>query len=333
MPPLFPEYYRPPLWLRNPHVGTIVASRLRKVKEVAYARERLELDDGDFIDLDWSRTPGSQTALVLVHGLEGSAASQYMRGLARIANQQGWDAVAINLRNCSGEANRLYVSYHSGKSDDLDRVVRHLHQEKSEYRDILIAGFSLGGNLSLKYAGEQGSTLPNRVRALAAISVPTNLQASVLHLGRPKNRLYLNHFLRSLRRKAGDKKRRHPEAPFHLEDVRRIRNFPMYDDLYTAPAHGFRDSADYYARCASEKFLHGIRIPTLLLNAQDDPFLPPECYPSEEAGRNPRITFEAPRYGGHVGFLTDARLRGHCWQELRTVAFFREVIGQKDSIT
>jgi predicted alpha/beta-fold hydrolase len=320
--------YRPPFLLRNPHLGTIVPALLRKVKEVKYERERFELEDGDFMDLDWSRV-GGDTLLIIVHGLEGSSDSQYMRGLARIANQQGWDTVAINLRNCSGEANRLYSSYHSGKSDDLLRVVHFLEREYPAYQNLLLSGFSLGGNISLKFAGEQGVDVPSRLQAVVAVSVPTNLKSSAMHLQRRANRVYLNRFLRSLKRKAAAKKTQFPDAPFTLADVRRMRNFTQYDNLYTAPAHGFRDAEDYWNRCASGQFIPAIRIPTLVLNALDDPFLPKECYPHHEAGSNPHVTLETPRFGGHVGFATDPLLRGHFWQELRIVEFFKDVLGWK----
>lgn len=319
-----PEY-RPPLLLRNQHFNTIYPALFRKVTGVSYQRERLDTPDGDFLDLDWSRT-GGDTLLVAVHGLEGDSNSQYIRGLALAANTKGWDAVALNLRNCSGEPNRLYTSYHSGKSDDLDLLIDHLNTQ-FQYRNIVLAGFSLGGNISLKFAGEQSDRLQGRVRAVAAISVPTNLKASALHLRRYSNRVYLRRFLKSLKRKAIEKLRLFPEeATYTLQDLQRARNFTDYDNLYTAPAHGFRDADDYWSQCSSEQFIPDISVPTLIINAQDDPFLPEACYPHAQANGNPHVTLLAPRYGGHVGFATNHRLKGTFWQEMRMVEFFERVL-------
>jgi hypothetical protein len=311
--------------LRNQHLATIYPALFRRVGAIDYQRERIETPDGDFLDLDWSRT-GSDTLLVAVHGLEGDSNSQYIRGLALAANSKQWDALALNLRNCSGEPNRLYTSYHSGKSDDVDLVINHI-RANFQYKNIVLAGFSLGGNISLKFAGEQSGQLKGRVQAVAAISVPTNLKASAHHLHRISNRLYLKRFLKSLRKKATEKLQLFPEqATFSLDDLRRARNFTDYDNLYTAPAHGFRDADDYWTRCSSGPLIPSIGIPTLIINAQDDPFLPPECYPHGEAAANPLVNLEVPRYGGHVGFATNARLKGPFWQEMRVLEFFEGVL-------
>jgi hypothetical protein len=317
--------YRPPLMLRNQHLATIYPALFRRVEAISYVRERIETPDGDFLDLDWSRT-GSDTLLIAVHGLEGDANSQYIRGLVLAANGKKWDALALNLRNCSGEANRLYTSYHSGRSDDVALLIEHI-KTTFQYKNIVLVGFSLGGNISLKFAGEQSDQLKGRVQALAAVSVPTNLKASALHLHRISNRLYLKRFLKSLRQKATEKLHLFPEqATFSLNDLRQARNFTDYDNLYTAPAHGFRDADDYWTRCSSGPLIPSIRIPTLIINAQDDPFLPTECYPHEEAAANPLVQLEVPRYGGHVGFATNSRLKGPFWQEMRIVEFFEGVL-------
>lgn len=319
-----PEY-RPPLLLRNQHFSTIYPALFRKVKAINYQRERIDTPDGDFLDLDWSRK-GSSTLLIAVHGLEGDSDSQYIRGLALAANAKGWDAMALNLRNCSGAPNRLYSSYHSGKSDDLNLVIDHI-RATSQYENIVLTGFSLGGNISLKFAGEQSEKLKGRVQAVAAISVPTNLEASAHHLRRFSNRLYLLRFLKSLKRKAAEKVERFPDqATFSIDDLRRVRNFTDYDNLYTAPAHGFRDAKDYWTRCSSAQFIPDIAVPTLIINAQDDPFLPEACYPHQQAKSNPNVRLEAPRYGGHVGFATNHRLKGPLWQETRIVEYFDGVL-------
>lgn len=321
---VFAHEYRPHWLHRNQHLSTILPAKLRRVRDVNYTRERVDTPDGDFLDLDFSRIE-SKTMLIAIHGLEGCSDSTYIRGLVRCANAQGWDALAVNLRSCSGEPNRLYTTYHSGMTQDFQPILDHI-EATGEYDHILIAGFSLGGNLSLKYAGEKGHHLPEKIRAVAAISVPTHLVSSAHHLARLTNKAYLRHFLVTLKAKAIAKKKRFPEAPFEIKDIRKARNFVDFDNLYTAPAHGFKDAHDYWTQCASGQFIPGIQVPTLILNALNDPFLPHPCYPYAESEANPNVSLETPKYGGHVGFATDLRMRAPFWHEQRILNHFERVL-------
>jgi predicted alpha/beta-fold hydrolase len=313
--------YRPPRGFTNAHVQTIWPARTRKVDGVAYRRERIDTPDGDFLDLDWSEV-GAERVAVLSHGLEGSTGRSYMRGMARALNRRGWDVLAWNYRGCSGEPNRLLHAYHSGATDDLDVVVRHA-LEGGRYRRLALLGFSLGGNLTLKYLGERGRAADDRIRGAATFSVPCDLADSSAALARPTNRLYMAYFLASLRRKIKDKMALFP-GQLDETGLGQIRDFQGFDDRYTAPLHGFRDAADYWARCSARPFIPDIRVPTLIVNAADDPFLGPSCYPIGEARANPYVRLEVPDHGGHVGFILFNR-EGDYWSELRAADFLEKV--------
>jgi hypothetical protein len=211
-----------------------------------------------------------------------------------------------------------YTSYHSGKTDDLAAVIAHIEKR---YTCIFIAGFSLGGNLTLKYMGERGQEVPKVVRAAAGVSVPCDLKGASVQLGKWDNSLYMLRFLRALKAKALLKKEQFPHAPFSASDIKRVRGFRDFDDLYTAPAHGFRDAEDYWASCSSRRFLHNIARPCLLLNAADDPFLSPSCFPIEEAKAHTWLEFQMPRYGGHVGFALPGWK--HAWHENQLIDFLK----------
>lgn len=311
MPLLETSSYRSPPGFRNPHLQTIWAGKLRRVEAPAYRRERIETPDGDFLDLDRVET-GARRAVVISHGLEGSAGRTYVRGMARALARRGWDVVAWNFRGCSGEANRLLQLYHSGATEDLDAVVQRV---LPDYDMVSLVGFSLGGNLTLKYLGE--AERDPRIAAAATFSVPVDLAASSVALGRPQNALYMTYFLQSLRAKVLRKAEQFPDE-VDVAGLRRIRTFHQFDDRYTAPLHGFLDAADYWARSSSRQFLPGIRIPTLLVNAADDPFLAPECFPRAEAAASTHFYLEVPRHGGHVGFVVHG---GEYWSETRAASF------------
>jgi len=321
MPIVSPSTYRPPPGLANGHLQTILPSLLRRVKSVAYRRERIGTGDGDFIDLDWACCGGRRLA-VLCHGLEGSSQSAYIKGMAKAFNQAGWDAVAYNYRGCSGEANRRLRAYHSGASDDLATVHRHITGHHA-CRRIGWIGFSLGGNLVLKYLGENGRALDKKQHWAAAVSVPCDLAASARRLDRPANRIYNWCFLRTLKAKARWKARRHPDR-IDLPKLAAARTLKAFDDLFTAPVHGFRDAEDYWRRCSSLGFLDRIRVPTLVINALNDPFLDGPCFPYDAARRNPMLLLETPRSGGHVGFLPRSR-NGLFWHEARILQFARQL--------
>lgn len=317
--PLVPSSsYRPPAGFGNPHLQTIWASKLRRVDGPVFVRERIETPDGDFLDLD--RVPaGASRAAVISHGLEGSTGRAYVRGMARALASRGWDVVAWNLRGCSGEANRLARSYHSGDTADLDTVVQHV---LPKYARLALVGFSLGGNLTLKYLGE--AERDPRLAAAVAFSVPVDLAASSAALARWTNAHYMAYFLRSLRAKVLEKAERFPDE-VDASRLRGVRSFRRFDEAFTAPMHGFAGAEDYWARASSRPFLPHIRVPTLLVNAADDPFLAPACYPREEAAASGALRLEIPAHGGHVGFVTRGA-SGDYWSEGRAGEFLEEAV-------
>lgn len=299
--PILPSPYKPPVLFRNGHAATIYAGLFRKVDGLRQERERMELEDGDFMDLDWSyANKPTQKVAILLHGLEGHGQRPYITGSAKILNQAGIDACAVNFRGCSGETNRLYRSYHSGATEDLDAVIHHILETKN-YDEILIKGISLGGNMALKYLGEERA-VPKEVKAAIGISVPCDLHDSLIQLLKPKNWAYAHRFRNHLVAKMRAKQKLYPEL-ITDEQIQKIRNLKDFDDLYTSKAHGFEDALDYYEKCSSRQFLKNIKVPALIINSRDDSFLGERCYPQTEAETNPNLYLRMPRYGGHVGFI------------------------------
>ncbi len=319
--PLVSSSYNPPLLFRNGHFSTIHAGLLRKVGGVVQERERLTLSDGDFLDLDWSCVAQANPTLFIVfHGLEGNAQRPYMLGVIRHANRHGYDAVGVNLRNCSGTPNHLYRSYHSGASEDVAAVVEHILNSR-EYTNLILVGFSLGGNLILKYLGERNS-VPEQLKGGIAISAPCYLYGSMLEIHKLNNILYYKRFKKNLVQKLKEKQRQFPEA-ITEEEIRNIVTLRDFDDCYTSKAHGFKDALDYYERSSSLQFLKNIGSPTLILNAQNDSFLSQECYPNTIADTHPNLFLEVPKYGGHVGFYDKDNIY---YSERRALSFAQEVI-------
>lgn len=294
--PVIASGFVPPFGLGNGHVQTILgAVRPRKV-DLVYDRERLELPDGDFLDLDWAHA-GHNRLAILSHGLEGSSGDVSTRGMAASLKAAGWDVLAWNFRSCSGEANRLLRSYHSGETEDLGSVVTYAAQR---YERIALVGFSLGGSVTLKYLGE--APPHPAVRSAAALSVPVDLASSARALDQRRgNWIYLRRFMKRLTVKVVAKAHRFP-GQIDATGALGIGSFQEFDDRYTARMHGFRDAEDYWARCSSRPFLPNIRVPTLLLNALNDPFLTEESFPFPEAASSAWLTLETPASGGHLGF-------------------------------
>ena len=312
--PVVTSTYRAPFFLRNGHLQTILPALLRRRVALTYALERLELADGDFLDLAWARAGHGRLAII-THGLEGDASAGYVRGMASALDAGGWDALAWNFRGCGAESNRLLRFYHSGETGDLGLVIGHA---ASRYPCMALVGFSLGGNLTLKYLGE--SPPHPAIVGAVAISAPVDLASSAAQLDRRSaNRLYLRRFLKTLIAKVEAKALRYP-GELDLAGIRRIRTFREFDDRYTSVIHGFGDAADYWAQSSSRQYLAGITAPTLLLNARDDPFLSPECFPLGEARVNPHFFLETPDHGGHVGFVSFDGARP-TWAERRAVEF------------
>ena len=309
--------YRPPVGFRNPHLQTVFPAIFRRPGKIQFVRERLELPDGDFIDLDITGKIEEGFCALLLHGLEGSSRSSYMRGMAQTLQRAGLPVVAMNFRGCSGEPNRLACSYHGGQTSDLAAVVDWLVQNRG-VEQIFPVGFSLGGNVLLRYLANEPH---EAIRRSVAISVPCDLESSNLQLQQLGNRLYSRRFVRTLRGKLQDKSRRQL-TPIEPKVIRRIRNVADFDAVYTAPAHGFSTAADYWAQCSSRPVVEQIALPTLVINALDDPFLAEECYPFAEAEQSRSFYLETPRHGGHIGFVTSRR-DGFYWHELRAWEFLR----------
>jgi predicted alpha/beta-fold hydrolase len=316
-----PAYRAPFPWFGG-HLQTITSGLSRRSADVQYVRERIDTPDGDFLDLDWARR-SSSSLVVIAHGLEGHSRRPYVLGMARAFNSSGYDALVWNFRGCSGEPNRLLRSYHSGCSDDLQCVIEHVLEHKA-YDTITLVGFSLGGNICLKYLGEQGAQVPKAIVAAVALSVPCDLRASALRVAEWSNRLYLRRFLRTMRQKIRDKDRIMP-GKLNLDGIEQLRDFGEFDDRFTAPLNGFANAEEYWRQCSSRQFLDRIRLPTLIINARNDPFLTPACFPVEEAMASEHVCLEMPRQGGHVGFPD--RSGEHFWSEKRALKFAQERTG------
>jgi predicted alpha/beta-fold hydrolase len=318
--PVIPSRFKAPFLLQNGHLQTLIPALFRKHDASFYTRERIETPDDDFLDLDWALT-GSEKLVVICHGLEGSSHSTSVVNMARYLSEKGYDILVLNFRSCSGEMNRQLRFYHSGETGDLGFVINHAIR-KQKYKALYVMGFSLGANVVLKYAGEQGRGIAPVIKKVVAFSVPCHLESSAYYMNRPLDKIYLNNFLRSLKAKIRLKHRLMPDK-ISLEGMDTIKTFHGFDDRYTGPIHGFKDAHEYYSKSSSIHYLKDIAIPTLIVTAQNDPFLPEACYPRTIAADHPFLYLEIPESGGHVGFL-DKHISGVYWTERRAEAFFAE---------
>ena len=330
------EYtYTPAWWVPGAHLRTLWGKLVRRPPPLTTRIERWATSDGDEIELHRVE-PVEGTAhggrLLVLHGLEGTIQSHYLRGILAQARQRGWAADALIFRTCNGEVTRARRLYHSGETTDLDCVVQRLVREHRG-QPLALAGFSLGGNVLLKWLGERGSELPAEVRSAAAVSVPFDLERGSRFIERGFSRVYTTHFLRTLRAKARAKLARDPDL-FDALALERARTLFAFDDAVTAPVHGFADAADYYRRSSSIRFLAALRCPTLLLSAYDDPFLPPEVL-SEVAAiaeANPCLVTEFHQMGGHVGFIAGRwPWSPRYYAEDRVLSFLRSALSGRQS--
>jgi len=314
--PILQSRFKPPFYLRSGHLQTILGAILPRRARNDIVTERLELPDGDFLDLDWAKA-GHRRLAILSHGLEGSSKNSDIRGLAFALNRAGWDTLAWNFRGCSGEANRSLRFYHSGETGDLTSVINHAARI---YPRLALVGFSLGGNMILKYLGE-GNVHPC-IQVATAVSAPVDLASSAQALDRRiGNQIYLRRFMKSLAAKVEAKADRFPNE-IDARGVSDIRSFSIFDDRYTARIHGFRDAEDYWRQSSAIGYLNRLSIPALLLNAKDDPFLSSESFPYTEAHKNPCLFLETPDVGGHLGFVDG---RGF-WIERRIPEFLNQTL-------
>jgi len=312
--------FRPAWWLRNCHGQTIWPVLLRRSPVIEINRERLRLPDNDFIDLDWTKAKEGPLVLVL-HGLEGSIDSPYAKGMLSSLHRHGYRAVLMHFRGCSGEHNLMARSYHSGETGDLKFVIATLRKRFPDTGQAVV-GFSLGGNVLLKYLGE--TRTDSAVDAAVAVSVPFDLAEGARRLNRGFSRLYQRHLLNKLQNKIINKFRHRDDVPFDLHDVTCWNDFSSFDTHVTAPLHGFRDSDDYYSQSSSRQFLNRIETPTLILHSLDDPFLPAEAIPGEDELSN-QVTLELSKKGGHVGFISgNIPWRPRYWVEERVPEFLEQ---------
>lgn len=318
MPVIPSQYKRPPFLFFNKHIETIYPSAIRKAPEVPYERERITTDDGDFLDIDWVRS-GNKRLIIISHGLEGSSHRPYVTGMAKLFSDNGWDALGWNCRSCSGEMNQTPVLYHHGFTIDLDKVVHHAIAKG--YETITLAGFSMGGSLTLKYVGENGTDLPSQVKAATAFSVPCRLVESSSALDGRGNGIYKNRFLKKLKEKIMAKAAQFPDQ-LDIKGIDEIADFDTFDTRFTAPMFGFKDARDFYEKVECYPYLPSISIPTLLVNAANDPMLKGECYPVQLAENHSNLYLEIPARGGHVGFMIPGE--EHTYAEKRALSFVNE---------
>lgn len=309
--------FKAPWFLPSGHFQTIYPNLFRKVELKPYQRARINTSDGDFLDLDWSKI-GSKRIVLISHGLEGNTDRHYVKGMVRTVNLAGWDALAYNFRGCSGEVNRLPRFYHSGVTGDLEQVVNHI-VSKNHYNEIALIGFSMGGNQTLLYLAKHRDTLPEELTKSIVFSVPCSLEESSYMLAKPSSYIYMKRFLRSLKKKVVAKEQLFPNE-ISSAGYAQIKNFKDFDDRYTAPLHGFKNAQDYWAKCSSAPYIEQIEKPTLIINALNDPFLKGDCFPYKHVDKNPSVSLETPKNGGHVGFVPNSHSDLY-WSERRAVAF------------
>ncbi|MBT6434490.1 MAG: hydrolase [Deltaproteobacteria bacterium] len=321
--------FLPAWWAKNPHVQTCFASLCRRPATPSYRPERLELADGDFLDLVWVGQ-GVGPIIAVFHGLGGSMHSPYASGMLHALNKQGYRAVLMHFRGCSGEMNRVTRSYHAGETADMKLVLAALRERVGYETPIYGLGYSLGGNALLKYLGESGKDC--LLDAAIAVSVPMQLALCAKRLKEGTSRIYQWHLLRALKKNLIIKMRKvQMGAVLGLteDEVALVKDLPTFDDRVTAPLHGFRGAEHYYETCSSRQFLKSIAKPTLILHSTDDPFMFPEVVPKEhELGES--VTLELSSTGGHVGFVSGTvPWKPVYWLEGRITEYFDTLKGNQ----
>lgn len=326
MPVIQASTYNKPKILFNRHFETIIPGLLRRVKNTpVYERERITTPDYDFLDLDWIKND-TKRVVIISHGLEGDSQRPYIKGMAKAFSNEQWDVLAWNFRGCGGEKNKRKIFYHSGATYDLQSVVSHAVNEK--YEEIILIGFSLGGNLTLKYLGESESNNIEQIKGAVTFSVPLDLAGCSNEIDLPHNFLYSKRFLKSLKNKVNDKKEDLGEL-YDEKKVDALNSIYDFDDQITAPVHGFKDAHHYYQSCSSRNFISSIKIKTLVVNAQNDPFLSASCLDKSLFENLNTVFFETPKQGGHVGFSSYNKA-GLYWSEKRALEFVNEELENHD---
>lgn len=309
-----------PYWLPNGHFQSIYPALFRQITGIKYFREKIVTPDDDFLNLDWSYAEevGKKPLVILSHGLEGNSTRQYITGMVKILNRHGFDCLAWNFRSCGGEMNQTARFYHSGATEDLDAVVQHAFARG--YDDVRLVGFSLGGNLTLKYLGEAGSAIDRRMKGAIVFSVPMDLRACSLAIIEPRNQVYMHRFLKSLKPKVVEKAGVFPDR-ISLEEHRLVKTLYDFDHIYTSRLHGFDGADDYYTQCSSMHFIGPIAIPTMIINAENDPIVPFKSLPIDLLHSHSSVTLLATRDGGHCGFRPAHMTDEFYWSESRAIQF------------
>ncbi len=307
-----------PKWLYTKHLQTIVPNIYREVNGVSYNRERITTWDDDFLDLDWSCV-GSKKVVIISHGFEGSSSRVYARGLVKILNAHGFDVCAWNFRGCSGEDNLQYYAYHSGKTEDLNYVVEHVLQKKI-YEEYHLIGISMGGNMLMKYLGEEKWESVHAITSAVAVSVPMHYETTFPHLIKGWNQIYERRFTKQVKEKVKNKEARFPKA-MDYKKIAAAKNLWEFTEFCIVPNHGFKNVHDYNLKVQASAYIHQIKIPILLIQADNDPLLTKECYPIAFAKKSKFFSLEITIGGGHVGFCEDIKAE-HNWLEKRIVSYF-----------
>ena len=310
----------PPKWLFNGHIETIYPAIFRKITIATQPKKMLiDTPDNDYFELYYYTNHSTKT-VIISHGLEGNNERPYMLGMAKLFYENKWNVITWNYRGCNGKVNNTVKSYHSGFTEDLEEVIK--YADKPEIKTISLIGFSLGGNITLKYlANTMG--VNKKIKSSVAFSVPMDLYHGCLEISKTKNSIYSKRFLRTMKHKVREKAKKFPEI--QVEHLSNVNNLKTFDDYFTAPLHGFKDAMDYYQSCSSIYVLQHINIPTLIVNALNDPFLPKECFPYELLKDHTYITLETPARGGHVGFCSSNGSRFY-WSEIRAYEFISSMI-------
>ncbi len=312
---------KPPFYLFNGHLETFYSPLFRKVKGVTYKRERFTLSDGDFIDLDWVKNDQDKL-IILTHGLEGNSDRHYIKGMAKLFGSKGYDILAWNCRSCSGEMNLKLRLYNHGEISDIGELIDYA-LENERYKTVVLAGFSMGGSISLKYLGVKGKNVPSQIKAGIAFSTPVDLHTSVALLDEPQSKVYRNRFMKMLRPKIEYKAHKFPGV-LDLNNFNKIKKWEDFDNYFSAPLNGYKNATDFYTQASCINYIEGIQVPTLLVNSLNDPILTPQCFPYEMAKSHHYLHFEAPAYGGHVAYHVPRQ--EHSWAEYRSLEFVNEVL-------
>lgn len=321
--PVIYSKYQAPLLFKNPHLHTIIPYLLRARPKIKYSRTRINTKDNDFLDLDFLKHKEKNNSLAIIcHGLESNSETGTEASIAKILFDHSYDILAMNYRGCSGKTNKLIKTYHSGKSEDLKEVIDYV-SNNYKYENIYLIGISIGGNIVLKYLGEESSLVNPKIKRAVALSSPIDLACSAEQMAKEKNYIYMKRFLLNLYRKMKIKAQKFPEK-VSVQDFHRIKNFHDFDEKYTAPLNGFKSAEDYWAKASSKPYLSSIKTPTLMLSSEDDTFLGKNCYPTNEAMDNKNLFLEITKHGGHVGFM-DFNKENIYYHERRILEFFNQV--------